>query len=259
MGKIEQLAQKFAHVFYNQKWPGELSPKVSDLTIEQAYAVQSAVTAMRVKGGELVVGYKVGCTSQAIREQFGLTQPIYGRMYHPHVREAGCEVQLKDYVRCAIEPEMVLEIGERLTGQDLPDQRLIRAIRSVGAAIELHNYRFWFSPPSSQELICSGGIHAGLLVGHQSVAAETLTFEDELFTVNVNGKKISQAPASEIMGGPISSLRWLVNSLTAQGQILEEGSLVIPGSPVGLVTMEAGTHLQIEIANVGSAEAQFVA
>jgi len=39
--------------------------------------------------GESVVGYKVGCTSAAIRSQFGLKEAICGRLFHPHVQEEG--------------------------------------------------------------------------------------------------------------------------------------------------------------------------
>ena len=49
------------------------------------------------------------------------------------------------------------------------------------------------------------------------------------------------------MGGPLQSLRWLVKFLTKKGLCLKKGSLVIPGSPVELVSIECDTELRIEI------------
>ena len=257
MASIDLLAAKFSHAFYEGYWSGELEPPVSGISIEEAYAAQELVAEMRVRKGEEVVGYKVGCTSEAIRAQFGLNEPISGRLFRPHVHEEGVELDWNDYVNCAIEPEMVLTIGADLHGLDLPRSQLIDAIECVRPGIELHNFRFWFNPPSSQELICSGGLHAGLVVGDTVVSPTRLSFAHELFSVRKNGELITQAPACEIMGGPILSLRWLVNSLTRRGLCLKKDSLVIPGSPVELVCIDQDAELSVEIEGVGGVISQF--
>ncbi len=59
------------------------------------------------------------------------------------------------------------------------------------------------------------------------------------------------------MGGPLHSLRWLVDSLTAHGRSLQKGSSVIPGSPVELVPIDQDTTLRIDIEKVGSMTAPF--
>lgn len=74
---------------------------------------------------------------------------------------------------------MVLTIGEDLEGIDLSDDQLIDAIAYVSPGIELHNYRFWFGQASIQELICSGGIHAGLVIGDTKISAKQLSFKNE--------------------------------------------------------------------------------
>ena len=59
------------------------------------------------------------------------------------------------------------------------------------------------------------------------------------------------------MGGPIHSLRWLVDCLTKKDAYLKKGSIVIPGSPVELVSIERDTKLRVEIEHVGSLAADF--
>lgn len=257
MRLLNQLASKFTQAFYEGCWSGKLFPPVSQLSIAEAYAVQDLVADMRVQKGEEIVGFKVGCTSQAIRAQFGLSEPIMGRLFSPHVHNEGIEINWKDYVNCAIEPEMVLTIGADLSGVDLPDDQLIDAIEYVSAGIELHNFIFWFTSPSSQELICSGGIHAGLIIGDTRVPAKRLSFQNEMFSVRKDGKLITEAPASEIMDGPIHSLRWLVDSLTKRNSCLKKGSLVIPGSPVELIPIDKDTVLSVEIEGVSTLVTHF--
>ena len=257
MKLVETFAQKFLDTFYRGAWAGELTPDVSKLTINESYKVQDLVAQMRTERGEEVAGYKVGCTSEAIQSQFGLHEPINGRVFRPRIYEQGIELNWKDYVNCAVEPEMVIRISKDVSGIDLSDNELIHSIDYVSPGIELHNYKFWFEPPTSQELICSGGIHAGLVVGDSRVKADKLSFENELFCVFKDDKLVTQAGASEIMGGPLHSLRWLVNFLTQRGLQLEEGSFVIPGSPVELVLIDRDTELRVDIESVGSLKARF--
>ena len=117
-------------------------------------------------------------------------------------------------MNCAIEPEMVFRIGIALKGENLSDDPLINAIEYVSPGIEIHNFKVWHSPPSSQELICSGGIHAGLVIGQQKVSAQNLSFRDEVFRVCQDDVLVTESPASEIMGGPLQSLRWLHQPLS---------------------------------------------
>lgn len=256
MRTLESIASYFYHSFYKKEWLGD-GELVRNISIEEAYEVQDLVTKMRVDSGECVAGFKVGCTSNAIRKQFGLSEPINGKLFYPHVRNNQANVNWNDYINCAIEPEMVLKIGNNLEGKNLSDKEFINAIDYVSPGIEIHEYNFWVKPPTIQELICSGGIHIGLIIGTQKVCPEHLQFRNETFTVYKNKSLITSGSSSEIMGGPLHSLRWLVNFLTDRGLFLEKGSLVIPGSPVELVTINQDTELEVVIGNVGSIAVNF--
>lgn len=257
MKSIDLLADKFFDAFYRKEWLGGDETTITNLSITEAYKVQDLVAQKRIESGEKDVGFKVGCTSKAIRSQFGLNEPINGRLFQPHIFNENARLDWRDYVNCAIEPEMVLKIGTELIGKDLSDEKLIDAIEYVSPGIEIHNFKFWNSTPTLQELICSNGIHAGLIVGEEKVSPRGLQFRDEVFHVYNDDNLITSAPASEIMGGPLNSLRWLVGSLTTKGQSLKLGSLVIPGSPVELVSIDRDTELKVMIERVGSLIAFF--
>lgn len=251
MKSLDSIAEDFYHAFYKKEWIGDHAA-IGKLTIAEAYEIQDLVARKRIERGECVVGYKVGCTSNAIRKQFGINEPINGRLFQPHILDNKAKVDYSTYVNCAIEPEMVFKIGKDLKGIELSDEELINSIAYVSPGIELHNFKFWVEPPTKQELICSGGIHAGLIVGEQKVDPRKLNFKDELFSVFKDGNLVTFAPSSEIMGGPIHSLRWLASFLTKKGKTLKKDSLLIPGSPVELVNIDMDTELKIVIDDVGS-------
>jgi 2-keto-4-pentenoate hydratase len=257
MSDLQVLADSFYDAFYTNSWRNS-STSLLGLSIADSYRVQNIVCQKRLDAGEEVIGYKVGCTSISIRDQFGIEEPISGRLFSPHIYGEGIQINRQHYANCAIEPEIVLTVGSDLFGQDLPDEILINAIECVSAGIELHNYTFWHDPPCLQELICSGGIHAGLIVGKKKVSPRDLSFKNDIFSVHQDDKLIASAPALEIMGGPLNSLRWLVNSLSSFGEILKKGSLVIPGSPTELISVTHDCDLDVVIQNVGQVSATFI-
>lgn len=258
MKSLQKIADNFFHAFYEKEWnPLDEEINISDLSIDDSYIVQDLVTKRRIELGESVVGYKVGCTSKAIRNQFGLNEPINGKLFQPRIYSENVTFNLNDYVDCAIEPEMVLKIGKTLVGENLPDEELLDAIEYVSPGIEIHNFHFWNSRPTIQELICSGGIHAGLVIGKPKASPRDLSFKDENFSVYKNCSLVTSALSVEIMGGPLHSLRWLVASLTKKGLSLEENSLVIPGSPTELVDIVKQTELKISIGHIGSLTVTF--
>lgn len=255
---LNEFSNAFHSVYQRQDWSGKFDSSVALLSISDAYEVQDRVTENRVESGDSVVGYKIGCTSAAIRAQFEMYEPISARLFKSSIHPDGAELNRNDYVKCAIEPEMVLTIGCDLEGTDLPDEKLIDSIEFVRPGIELHNFHFWIQPPCIQELICSGGIHAGLVVGLSKADPRLLTFSEEMFRVYKNDYLVGSAPAREIMCGPLNSLRWLVNNLTAEGDSLRSGSLVIPGSPTELIPIDENVNLRVQIDGVGDVSAAFV-
>ena len=254
---IDTLAHSFFTLWNTGKFSGDPSFDMSTLSLDEAYRVQDLVIQKRLDQGETVVGYKVGCTSPAIQSQLGLAEPICGRLFAPYLYDETADLYWNDYSNCAIEPEMVLKIGKNLKGYNLPDEILMAAIDYVSPGIEIHNYKFWYEPVTSQELICANGIHAGLVVGQAKVLPQNLSFETELFEVHKNGQFIAAAPASAIMGGPLHSLRWLTGFLTQTGQSLPSNTFVIPGSPVELIHIDEDTQLTVNISKIGSTVMKF--
>ena len=229
---------------------------ISKLSLEEAYAVQGRFVAARVAAGECVVGWKIGCTSPNIQQQFALTQPIAARLTAPFVHSDGVALPAERYVDCGVEAEMVLRIGSDLS-PEMDGIELRGAIASVHPGIEVHNYRFWYGDPTSQELISSNGIHAGVVIGTEH-SPTSFDFDAERMQLIVNDEVRSAGIASDIMGGPLVSLRWLVQHAAEQGESVRAGELVIPGSAVHLVRVSRGDRVEACFSRLGSCRAILV-
>jgi 2-keto-4-pentenoate hydratase len=259
MARLADIAKGFLQIWLSKTLDPSLHFDMGSLSIDDAYEVQRQVIAARVAQGEHVVGYKVGCTSRAIRQQFGLTEPICGRLMAPHVHHDDTVLHWNDFVQCAVEPEFVLGIGKDVVAEVEDETELLDTIEWVAPGIEVHNYKFWFGKPTSQELIASNGIHAGLVVGDRRVSPTEMDFDLEGVGLFRNGQLEASGIGAEIMGGPLKSLAWLTNHLIRHGDHLKAGQLVIPGSAVELVSVEPGDRINASFTRVGSVEAEFAA
>jgi 2-keto-4-pentenoate hydratase len=231
---------------------------LQQLSLREAYQIQQAIIEERVKEGEKIVGYKVGCTSRPVQLQFGLQYPIKGFVTEPFIYQTKVNLNASNYENLSIEPEFVVRIGRDITTEFLDHNEIADAIESVAAGIELHNYRFC-SKPTSQELIIQNGIHAGLVMGEEKPFGKSSDLSLEGVGVFVNGELTASAIGAEIMmEGPLKSLRWLADELIQEGRFLKKGDIVIPGSPVQLIPLAQGDHVKIIITNWGMVEAFIV-
>ena len=232
---------------------------ISALSLEEAYAVQQEYLATRIASGERFIGYKVGCTSPAIRGQFGLSQPICGRLLAPHLYQDRATLYLEDYVNCALEAELVFHLGSDLYGDTLEAADLRSAISAVSPGLEIHNWRFWYGAPTSQELIASNGIHAGLVIGAAQPLPSDLDLTRECTSLRVNEVERDAGLGADLMEGrgPIESLRWLLIHLRQRNLGLRAGDLVIPGSATKLIAVTAGDFAEARFTHFGVCRATF--
>ena len=56
------------------------------LTIEDAYQLQIETARLRRMRGETIAGYKIGCVSQVVQRQLGVTQAVFGHVFKSEIR-----------------------------------------------------------------------------------------------------------------------------------------------------------------------------
>ncbi|MEK6234205.1 MAG: fumarylacetoacetate hydrolase family protein [Planctomycetales bacterium] len=256
MNDLRDVASAFGRIFEFHQ-PRRPDETLGSLTVEEAYRVQKMVIEERISKGERLAGYKVGCTSAAIRRQFGLAEPIQGCVMAPWLHHGNADLNWTDYHQPAVEPEFVLAIGKELRDEVGENEPMEHAIEFVSPGIEVHHYHFWFGEPTAQELIASNGIHAALAIGDQKTNPRDFDWNAENVTLLKNGRVAASGVGAEIMGGPMNSLRWLVNHLVRRGDSLKPGDVVIPGSPVELVSVDRGDVVTARFNHLGQTEAVF--
>jgi 2-keto-4-pentenoate hydratase len=109
------------------------------VTLDEAYALQGAVAALRRARGERCVGYKVGCVSSAIQRQFGLHQPVRGYLWAGERHPSGTCLEPARYACLAIEGELALQLG-RVPSSRACEEELFDCIERLRSANLLHSF-----------------------------------------------------------------------------------------------------------------------
>ncbi len=237
-----------------RRWDGALPPGVDRLSLDDAYAVQDAVVARRVEAGAVVAGWKVGCTSRAIRKKFGLTEPVAAHLFRHEIVPNGDTLSLAQFPNLAIEAEFALRIARDIGADAVAPHTWIDGVAPV---IELHNFTFAWTPPSAAELVASNALQAGIVLGAWRDPSG-IDLDLEGLGGFVDGAVRDSAIGAETLGGPLNALAWLRDHLAARGQPLARGQIVIPGSPAGLVPVETPSRIEARLTRTGTAHAEVV-
>lgn len=106
--------------------PGRSLSDPIALAVPRAYEVQAEVARLREQRGERLIGYKIGCVSRAIREQLGIDQPVFGRVFDTGCFPSGVRLAHARYANLAVEGEMAIQLAEDVPNPIAPAGRSSR-------------------------------------------------------------------------------------------------------------------------------------
>lgn len=236
--------------------PGRMFADPVDLTIEQAYEVQSLVSRLREQRGEKVIGYKVGCTSKTIQEQLGVACPIFGRIFDTGCYRSPARLSHGRYCHLAVEGELAVRLAKDLPGGPPSAEQCRNAIAAVFPVIELHHYSIPSGWGAVQWLIASNGMHAGFVSAEVGSDCSESANNASSLSIHINEAMVGVVgdPASFIC--PIESVRWLAGRLAQFGLQLCKDQVVLTGSPMQLFPVAPGSRIVVEASPLGASYAE---
>ena len=170
-----------------------------------------------------VVGFKVGCTSAAIRTQLGLKESVHGYLWESEQYSAGCVLSSNDFYGIAIEGELAVRIlsmplastSASATALASPEEWEVEYFPTI----ELHHGKLDGNRHAkAAEIVARNCIHAGVV--HCGKVKKCKLKDIPLNTpINVRiGGKLIEAPvlkelALEGKEGPVGSVTFLIRRL----------------------------------------------
>ena len=85
---------------------GLLSLRHPDITLDDAYAIQSAQMAQKLAQGRRVIGWKIGLTSKVMQAALGIDTPDSGVLYDDMLFATGGTVPAGRFIQPRVEAEI---------------------------------------------------------------------------------------------------------------------------------------------------------
>ena len=244
------LAKELDEALLGRREIAPLGKTHGEFDLPTAYRIQERGLAMRLARGEKIVGYKMGLTSAAKREQMNLDLPIYGVLTDA-MRVQGT-LRVADGVHPKIEPEIAFVTKRELSGR-ISRKEAFAALQGVAPALEVLDSRFtgfkYFSLPDVVADNCSSW---RFVLGRLFPPRDTGGLA---MRMRVDRRVVQEADSNAISGHPLESLVQLVEMLPHP---LPAGSIVLAGAATVAEALHPGMEISLEVEDLGSVAVQAV-
>lgn len=255
----QQLAEALLESYETKQPIKPLRDQLEDMTIEDAYAIQLIQEkTLAAKGGKLI-GRKIGLTSLAMQKKLGVDSPDFGFMFDDprFIGNDDAHFDSKDFLQPRIEPEVAFYLKEDLAGPGITLEQAIDAIDTVHMAIEIVDSRVADWDIHLVDTVADNASYGAIAWAKEPMDIDKAHLAEFPCTLIVDGKVVGEGKGSDIMGHPAAPLQWLANTLGEQGVGLKAGQVVLPGSPVAMIQVQAGTQVTADYGKYGKFSINF--
>lgn len=254
----QQLADRLYHALREGKTLAPLTAS-DDLSVEDAYHISLSILERRQADGEEVIGKKIGVTSKAVQDMLGVHQPDFGFLTDRMLfDDAACiSIGQANLIQPRAEGEIAFILKQNLLGPGVTRDDVLQATDSVVACFEIVDSRIRDWKIAIQDTIADNASCGVFVLGKQRVSPEGIDLASVRLDMLRNGELHSSGLGSAVQGHPAEAVAWLANTLGAFGMPLQAGEIILSGSLVPLVPVQAGDQFELTIDGIGSASIRF--
>jgi len=227
----------------------------------EGYRIQHALRGLLAADLGAPAGYKIGCTSAVMQQYINIPHPCAGGVFAQGVHESGVALRAGDFVRVGVECEIAVRLARDLAPGEAPftAEWVAEAIDAYLPAIEIVDDRYvkW-ETMGAPTLIADDFFAAGCVLGPPVARSAAPDLLEVTGRALINDAPAGQGTGADVLGHPHNALAWLANHLAADARGLRAGEIVLTGSLVKTLWLNAGDRAVMELAGLGSVAATFV-
>lgn len=261
--QIEAAATALHEAERDRKQIGLLSLAYPGMTLDDAYAVQSALVAHKLAEGRHRIGWKIGLTSRAMQDALKIDTPDSGVLLDDMMFETGATVPAGRFIQPRIEAEIAFLMAAPLAGAECTRADVIAATAHVAPALEILDTRILRADPATgqarivTDTISDNAANAGLVLGAERhpITAHDLRWTGAI--VSRNGTVEETGLGAGVLNDPVTSVLWLARRLAAYGQSIAAGDIVLSGSFTRPIEAPPGSRIEADFGPFGSVRIHF--
>lgn len=236
-----------------------------DMTIDDAYAIQSAWMAAKLSSGRRILGHKIGLTSKTMQRSSNIDEPDYGTLLDDMFYRDGAAIPTDRFIHLRIEAELAFVLDKDLGGSGCTLFDVLDATAYVTPALEILDARMHRTDPETgkrrtvRDTISDNAANAAVVLGGRAFKPSLVDIDLRRIgtIVSKNGDVEETGLAAGVLNHPAYGIAWLVERLNRQGVSLKKGEVVLSGSFIRPIDVKAGDTIVADFGELGSVAAYF--
>lgn len=234
-----------------------------EMTMDDAYAVQSALLASKRASGRAILGWKIGLTSKAMQQALGISIPDSGILFDDMLFETGTVVPEGHFIQPRIEAEIAFVMGSSVGGAEVTRSDILGATEAVVPAIEILDTRILRKDPETGatrtvlDTIADNAANAGIVLGRTRHAPDSIDLRWVGAIISRDGEVEETGLGAGVLNDPVESVVWLARRMAQYGQQIEAGQVVLSGSFTRPVECPSGADIHADFGPFGSVRIKF--
>lgn len=253
---LDMLAARLRGAYGTAPVP-PLRDALAPLDADAAYAIQAANTAVWTRQGRRVVGRKVGLTARSVQVQLGVDQPDFGVLFADMAIEDGHVLRPRNVLQPRVEAEVAIVLARDLDGPDATAADVAAATAYAVPAIEIVDSRIADWKITFADTVADNGSSAFYVLGRDRKMLAGLDLYTCGMVLEIDGAIASLGAGAACLGHPLAAAAWLARTLSAAGDPLRAGQVVLTGALGPMVAIRPGAHVRAAVGGLGEVSFQY--
>ena len=208
---------------------GPLTERFPAMDLADAYSVQQVNLIRRLRAGRVLVGHKIGLTSEPMQTLLGVDEPDFGYVLDDMVVPDGASVPGERFCAPRVEPEVAFLLRDPLRGPGVTPDDVRAATESVAVALEIVDSRIADWKLTLRDTVADNASSGAVLLGPW-VSVDGLDLTSAQASLQLTGTEIDSGLGSAVLGDPAAAVAWLANALAPFGTDILPGQFIMSGS-----------------------------
>ncbi|SEJ69929.1 2-oxohept-3-enedioate hydratase [Pseudooceanicola nitratireducens] len=259
---IETAAATLLRAEYTGQQIGLLSMRHPDITLADAYAIQSAQMAQKLAAGRRIIGWKIGLTSKVMQEALKIDTPDSGVLYDDMLFDTRGRVPAGRFIQPRVEAEIAFVMRAPLEGEVTRDQ-VLGATAAVVPSLEILDTRILRQDPKTGQprvifdTVADNAANAGLVLGAERHAPDAHDLRWTGAILRKNDEVVATGLGAAVLNDPVMGIVWLARRMGQYGQRIEAGQVILSGSFIAPVECPPGTVIDADFGPFGQVAITF--
>jgi len=256
--EIAKLSQELLSADKTRTPVAPLTERFPGITVADAYNIQLGIINTKLARGYVVVGKKIGLTSRAMQEMYGVKEADYGHILSSGVFLEGQPVSVSRLIQPRLEAEICFVLKEDLKGHGVSVANVLTATAGVMPAFEIIDSRIKDWKIKIQDTIADNASNAAVVLGGKLTRIKDLDLRLIGMVFEKNGDIAATGAGAAVLGNPAQAVAWLANTLSEYGITLKAGEFIMAGALTAALPIKAGDNFAATFDRLGPVSVRFV-